>query len=121
MDSEIKHSAEYKALVQLTSALQLALKTQITQVGGELVSAGLITAEEYKNLKNPVQPEDMRTADLVQAIQDRVLQNQQCYQTFVNVLEKDESRYGDILKRLHEKLRQQWPRGIILRNSRWHD
>ena len=95
---------EYKTLVHLTSALQLAVKTQLTPLGGELVSSGLITPGRYRVLRNSIHTEEDRAADLVQLIQDKVQQNPQCYQVFVSVLEKDRSQYGDILQTLHQTM-----------------
>ena len=98
------NSVEYKTLVHLTSALQLAVKTQLTPLGGELVSSRLITPGRYHVLRNSMHPEEDRAADLVQLIQDKVQQNPQWYQVFVSVLEKDWSQYGDILQTLHQTM-----------------
>ena len=87
------NSLEYKTLVHLTSALQLAVKTQLTPLGGKLVSSGLMTPERYRVLRNSMHSEEDRAADLVQLIQDKVQQNPQWYQIFASVLEKDRSQY----------------------------
>ena len=97
-------SVEYKTLVHLTSALQLAVKTQLTPLGGKLVSSGLMTPERYRVLRNSMHSEEDRAADLVQLIQDKVQQNPQWYQVFVSVLEKDWSQYGDLLQTLHQTM-----------------
>ena len=98
------NSVEYETLVHLTSALQLAVKTQLTPLGGELVSSRLITPGRYHVLRNSMHPEEDRAADLVQLIQDKVQQNPQWYQVFVSALEKDRSQCGDILQTLHQTM-----------------
>ena len=42
-----------RALLDLTPELQLAVKTQLTPLGGHLVAVGLITLDEYGWLINP--------------------------------------------------------------------
>ena len=104
-------SAEYRTLLFHTADLQLAMKAQLILLGAQLVSAQLITTEQFCEIRNPQHPSEKRAADLVQLVQDKVQQNPQCYQTFIDVVKKDQSQYGDILEKLqqtyHAKLQQQ--------------
>lgn len=104
-------SAEYRTLVFHTADLQLAMKTQLIPLGGQFVSAELITTEQYHEIRNSQHPPGNRAADLVHLVQEKVQQNPQCYLTFIDVLKKDQSQYGDILEKLQQtyqaKLQQQ--------------
>ena len=90
-------SPEYRALVHLTPALQLAVRTQLTSLGAELVASRLITPDKYDWLINPMHPEDYRAASLIRLIQHEVQENPRRYQTFIDVLKKDQYRYSDII------------------------
>ena len=117
MDADIgRDSAEYRALISLTPALQLAIESQLTPLGGELVAVGLITPGNYSWLINPMLPEDYRAANLVRLIQQRVRQDSRWYQTFIDVLEKDLSQYSGIvgsLQRTVNLLRRQQQSNVV--------
>ena len=112
MDHRDTNSAEYRALICFTSSLQLAVKSQLTPLGAELVAVGLITPDEYDWLINPFLRKDDQAAYLVRLIQHKVQQDPQYYQTFIAILEKDESQYNGIvgsLQRAVMTLRRQQP------------
>ena len=91
-------SAEYRALVCLTHALESALETQVTSLGRELVAVGLITSGEYEWLtRSPFQWTSDLAANLVRLIKQKVRQDSQSYHKFIGVLEKDQSQYGGIV------------------------
>ena len=105
-----RDSAEYKTLIHHTFDLQLAVETQLTPLGAELVAAELITRNDYASLRNTHHRNDDRAAYLIDLIQQKVQQDSRWYQTFVNVLEKDQSQYGGIVRSLQQtvtRLRQQ--------------
>ena len=105
-----RDSAEYRALIELTPELQLAVKTQLTSLGGHLVAVGLITPDDYTWLINSTLREDKQAANLIGLIQQKVQQDTGCYQTFVDVLQKDQSQYSGIVENLQQtvtRLRQQ--------------
>ena len=91
-------SAEYRALVFYTHALESALETQVTSLGRELVAVGLITPDEYEWLtRYPFQRSSDLAANLIRLIKQKIRQNSQSYHKFIGVLEKDQSLYGGIV------------------------
>ena len=91
-------SAEYRALVCLTPALESAVETQVTSLGRELVAVGLITSGEYEWLtRSPFQWTSDLAANLVRLIKQKIRQDSQSYHKFIGVLEKDQSQYGGIV------------------------
>ena len=85
-------SAEYRALVCLTPALESAVETQVTSLGRELVAVGFITSDEYEWLtRYPFQRTSDQAANLVRLIIQRVRQDSQSYQKFIGVLQTIES------------------------------
>ena len=67
-----RDSAEFRALVDLTPELQLAVNIQLTPLGGHLVAVGFITLDEYGWLINPTLREDKQAAYLIRLIQQKV-------------------------------------------------
>ena len=98
----IATSIEHRTLVLLTSDLELAARGDLLRLGSQLVSAELITTDKYGEIRNPFIPPEMRAADLVQFVQDKVRQDAQCYHTFTAVLESDRCQYGDILGKVRQ-------------------
>ena len=80
-------SPEYRTLVQHTYDLQLAVKMQLVPLGAKLVSAELITPDQYEEIRNPYKPREDRAADLIYLVQVKVLQDPKYYADFVAVLE----------------------------------
>ena len=101
------HSPEYATLLHLTADLQLAVKSHLTALGAELVSSGLITPDQYDVVRNRHNPQGDNAAYLIHLIQCRVQQDSQCYNTFIDVLEKDLTQHRVILGKLSETFRQQ--------------
>ena len=91
-------SAEYRALVCLTLALESAVETQVTSLGRELVAVRFITSDEYEWLtRHPFQRTSGQAANLVRLIIQKVREDSQSYQKFIGVLEKDQLQYGGII------------------------
>ena len=93
-------SAEYRTLIRVTADLQLVVEGQLVTLGAKLVSSELLTTRQYRSIRNVHNQQEIRAADLVEFIQNKVQQNPQCYHTFIAVLEQDRSQYGDILETL---------------------
>jgi hypothetical protein len=92
-------SVEYKVLIYHTADLELAVKESLTPLGAQLVSAQIITPEQYAKIRNPHQPINERGADLVGYVQNKVRQDPRYYYAFIGTLK---SAYGDILTKLEE-------------------
>ena len=98
-----KNSAEYRTLKKHTPVLCLAVKSDLTGLGGALFAAELITQEQNNGLRNQERSEGNRSADLIDFIQDKVALGPQNYNTFIGTLEKrDSSHYGGILRKLQQ-------------------
>ena len=95
-------SVEYEVLIRHTTDLQVAVKDHLTPLGGQLVSAQIITTGQYEEIRNPHRPVNERGADLVKYVQNKVLQNHQHYYAFTEILWSDPSRYDDILTKLEQ-------------------
>ena len=63
-------SVEYKVLIRHTVDLQLAVKDNLTPLGAQLVSAEIITLDQYREIRNPHRPVNERGADLVEYVQN---------------------------------------------------
>ena len=97
-------SAEYETLICHTVDLQLVVKVDLVSLGAQLLSAAIITSSQYEEMLNSRNSINVRAAHLVGYIRDKVHQNSKHYHTFVGVLMKDQSQYGDILTKLQETL-----------------
>ena len=81
-----KTTKEYQTLVRCTVDLELAMKMELISLGAELVSAELITPEQYHEARNLHIPLSVRAANLVYFIQIKVQQDPECFHVFVDVL-----------------------------------
>ena len=107
------NSAEYRTLKKHTTDLRLAVKPDLTGLGGALFATNLITKEQSDGLRNRTYSEEDRSADLIGFIQDKVAQGTQNYRTFTSALEqRDSSHYGDILQKL-----QQTYKGMLISSA----
>lgn len=80
---------EYQTLVLHTADLQVAVKMELTSIGAKLVSAKLITPEQYDEVRNPYRSLADRAADLICFVQNKVEQDPRFYYIFVNDIIKD--------------------------------
>ena len=97
-------SIEYQVLVRHTVDLQLAVKDNLTPLGSRLVSAKIITLDQYREIRNPHRPVNERGADLVEYVQTKVRQDPWHYHAFIGALQSDLSQYGGILTKLEETM-----------------
>ena len=95
-------SVEYQVLIRHTVDLQVAVKDNLTPLGAQLVSAEIITLDQYIEIRNAHRPVNERGADLVGYVQNKVRQDPQQYHTFISALRSDQSKYGSILTKLEQ-------------------
>ena len=95
-------STEYETLICHTVELQLIVMGDLVSLGGELFSTALITASQYRDIRNQYISVDNRAAELVDYIQERVNQDPKHYHTFISILMNNQSQYGDILTKLEK-------------------
>ena len=95
-------SFEYKVLIRHTVDLQLAVRDNLTSLGARLVSAEIITPDQYEEIRNPHRPVNERGADLVGYVQNKVRRDLRQYHTFLGALQSDPSQYRDILTKLEK-------------------
>ena len=67
-------SPEYQTLVNHTDDLQLAVKMELVSIGAKLVSAKLITPDQYREVQNSNSylSREERAANLVDLVQVKV-------------------------------------------------
>jgi hypothetical protein len=95
-------SVEYDVLVRHTVNLQQAVKENLTPLGAQLVTAQIITPDQYEEIRNTRKTVYERGAELVGYVQNKVRQDPRYYQAFIAALKSDLSQYGDILTKLEE-------------------
>jgi hypothetical protein len=87
-----KMTREYRTLVRCTADLQLGVKMELISLGAGLVSAELITPDQYREIRNCHVSRLDRAADLVDLIQVKVQQDPKCFYVFIHILE-DVNKY----------------------------
>ena len=97
--------AEYEVLIRHTADLLLAVKENLTPLGAQLVSAQIITPDQYEEIRNAHRPVNERGADLVGYVQNKVRQDPRHYDAFIGALKSDLSQYSDILTKLEQAAR----------------
>ena len=80
----------------------MTLRMDLINLGAQLVSAQIITPDQYDKIRNAHQSVNERVADLVGYVQRKVLQNPWYYHAFIVALRSDQSQYGDILTKLED-------------------
>ena len=95
-------SVEYQVLVHHTVDLQLTVKDNLTLLGAQLVSAQIITPDQYREIRNAQRPVNERGADLVEYVQTKVRQDPLHYYGFIGALRSDLSQYSSILTKLEQ-------------------
>ena len=77
---------EYRTLVRCTADLELGMKMELISLGAKLVSAELITPEQYHETRNLCISWEKRAADLIEFVQVKVRQDPECFHVFVDIL-----------------------------------
>ena len=106
----MESSAEYRAVIDLTSELRLAVRPELISLTGSLLASRLISPGNDIELRDTAHSgEAERSARLVELIQNKVRQNPHHYHSFIGILQGNKDQYGDILQRL-EQAYQKWQR-----------
>ena len=100
-------SVEYEVLVRHTVDLQVAVEDNLIPLGAQLVTAQIITPDQYEEIRNAHRPVNERGADLVGYVQNKVRQDPRHYHAFLGALRSDLSQYGDILTKLEQAMLSQ--------------
>ena len=98
-------SKEYSTIVECEGLLETALKSD-REIAQFLHQQGFITTEKYDEV---ISPTSMLSATdkasiLVEGIRDKVKLNPHNYYKFIEHLHKNETRHGDILRILDNKM-----------------
>ena len=96
----MESSAEYKTMIDLTTELRLAVKSELISLSGSLLASRLISQEGDTELRNITHSEAERSARLVELVQNKVRQNPRHYCSFIGIFQENQDQYRDILQRL---------------------
>ena len=95
--------AEYQTIICCTSKLTTAISGNLMGLSGSLLEEGLISGDNFRELRNRSVEEADRAAKLVELVQHKVKLDNQNFFKFVGILEKEGSDYyREILKSLSE-------------------
>ena len=97
-----ENSAEYSTLIDLTSELRLAVKSELFSLTGSLLAMRLISPDSDADLRNTTHSEVERSARLVELVQNKVRQNPCHYHSFTGILQGNQDQYSDILQQLEQ-------------------
>jgi hypothetical protein len=101
------NTVEYRTMIKCTVKLRNAVSDNLVPLSGCLLSKGLITVDNERELRYIHTLEADRAAKLVQMIQGKVQLDHQNYHKFVDILKEEDSRYySDILTTLTKTLRE---------------
>ena len=101
-----ENSAEYSTLIDLTSELRLAIRSELISLAGSLLATRLISPEGDAELRNTTHSEVERSARLVELIQNKVRQNPHHYHSFIGILQGNQDQYRDILQQLEHTFQE---------------
>ena len=97
-----ENSAEYSTLIDLTSELRLAVRSELISLTGSLLATRLISLDNDIELRNTTHSEVERSARLVELVQNKVRQNPHRYHSFIGILQGNQDQYRDILQHLEQ-------------------
>ena len=97
------NTPEYRAMIQSTSDLTNAVKLDIGPLSEELLSQGLIAADNQAAAINQMIDVGQRASQLVSLVRTRIQLNPSNFHKFVRVLLKRASVHRDILEILDNK------------------
>ena len=103
----MENSAEYKTMIDLTSELRLAVRSELVTLTGSLLASRLISLDNDIELRNTAHSEVERSAKLVELVQNKVRQNPCHYHSFIGILQGNQDQYRDILQRLEHTYQEQ--------------
>ena len=96
----MENSAEYRTMIDLTSELRLAVRSELVTLTGSLLVSRLISLDNDIELRNTAHSEVQRSAKMVELVQNKVRQNPRHYHSFIGILQGNQDQYRDILQRL---------------------
>ena len=91
---------EYSTLIDLTSEIRLAVRSELISLTGSLLATRLISLDNDIELRNTAHSEVERSARLVELVQNKVRQNPRHYHSFTGILQGNQDQYRDILQQL---------------------
>ena len=95
-------SAEYSTLIDLTSELRLAVRSELISLTGSLLASRLISLDNDIELRNTTHSKVERSARLVELVQNKVRQNPHHCHSFTGILQGNQDQYRDILQQLEQ-------------------
>ena len=99
-------------MIDLTSELRLAFKSELISLSGSLLATRLISPTCEAELRNTTLPDDVRSARLVELVQHKVRQNPHHYHSFIGILQGNQDQYRDILQKLEKTFQKhEWKDG----------
>jgi hypothetical protein len=97
------NTPEYRAMIQSTSDVTIAIKGDIGPLSDELAEHGLITAGNHESAMNTMIDASQRASQLVSLIRTKIQLSPGNFHKFVDVLLKRVSAHRDILATLDRK------------------
>lgn len=93
-------SQEYNTLRSYIPEVTTAVKANLTSLSGRLLSRNLISSESDAKLRNESKSEEVRAADLVSLVLDKVKLNKENYRIFIDILRTSGAHFSDLLSKL---------------------
>ncbi len=93
-------SQEYNTLRSYVPEVTTAVKANLTSLSGRLLSRNLISSESDAKLRNESKSEEVRAADLVSLVLDKVELNKENYRIFIDILRTSGAHFSDLLSKL---------------------
>lgn len=93
---------EYITLVHCTQKLRHAVQDDVITLSDQLLEAGLITHDQYIELKNESRGVSERADTLIRSVLNKVQLSPRSYDTFIDILSRESHKYSDILRILSE-------------------
>ena len=99
-----KNIAQYRMMLEYVRSLEDALAddTKVIWLATELEKTGLITEDQRKSMETSIDA-DIKAAELISMIKDKVCYSSENFTTFLDVLRKDEATFGHILAKMKGK------------------
>ena len=94
-------TSEYQTIERCTSQLITAVQDDLTKLSSQLLSKGLITVNQSRQLRNKMHTEFDRAAKLVDFVLNKAELNSGCYHTFIECLKEDQKHNQEILEILN--------------------
>ena len=101
------NSPEYRTIIKLTPKLTNAFQSDLISLSDEFLSAGFISNGNAGNLRNQHNDPQVRAANLVGWIRDKIqLEPERNYRAFIDVLKQRLADHESILRCLDEMYKE---------------